>query len=218
VTTRVEYTGDQRAGFFGLAGFLALSSFDRRTSPSLRGRWIASNLLCDEPPPPPDVVPKLEDSGVDPSTLDLRALLQQHRDNPACAACHALFDPYGLALEEYDAIGQYRTTYPDGTLVDASSALPPSDTYPDGIPFTGLEGVANVVASDPRFGRCLAKKLLTYGLGRPTSESDEPHLAQAERDWLAPGLTPSIRRLIHALVATEAFRFRRGGIDPMEQP
>jgi hypothetical protein len=218
VPTRVEYTSDRRAGFFGLAGFLALSSFDRRTSPSLRGRWIVSNLLCEAPPDPPPDVPKLEDSGEDPSKLDLRALLQRHRDDPKCSGCHALFDPYGLALEEYDAIGQFRTTYSDGSRVDASATLPPTDDDPDGIPVIGLDDLASVVASDPRFGRCLAKKLITYGLGRPASESDEPHLAQAERDWLAPGQTPSIRRLIHALVATEAFRFRRGEADPMEQP
>jgi hypothetical protein len=218
VTTRVEYKADRRAGFFGLAGFLALSSFDRRTSPSLRGRWIASNLLCETPPDPPQDVPKLEDDGIDPSTLDIRELLEQHRDAPGCYGCHATFDPYGLALEEYDAIGLYRTTYSDGTLVDASATLPPSDAFPEGISFTGLEGLSNVVASDPAFGRCLAKKLLTYGLGRPVAESDEPYLAEAERDWRAPGQVLSIRRLIRALVATEPFRFRRGEAAPTEQP
>jgi hypothetical protein len=209
-TTRVEYKGDRRAGFFGLAGFLALSSFDRRTSPSLRGRWIASNMLCNGPPDPPADVPKLEASGTDSSQLDVPQILEQHRQNPACAGCHALFDPYGLALEEYDASGQYRTTYADGTRIDAAAWLPPSDAHPDGLPVVGLDGLATVVAEDPQFGKCLAEKLLTYGLGRPVAESDQPYLEQAEREWLAPDQIPSVRRLIHALVSTEAFRFRRG--------
>jgi hypothetical protein len=216
--TRVEYKGDRRAGFFGLAGFLALSSFDRRTSPSLRGRWIAGNMLCQVPEEPPPDVPKLEDSGVDPSTLDVRRLLELHRSAPGCSGCHATFDPYGLSLEEYDAIGQHRTTYSDGTPVDSSATLPPSDAHPEGQSFTGLEGLSNVVASDPAFGECLSEKLLTYALGRPVAESDQPYLRQAQRDWLAAGQTPSIRRLIRALVATEAFRLRRGEATPPESP
>jgi hypothetical protein len=216
-TTRVEYKGDRRAGFFGLAGFLALSSFDRRTSPSLRGRWIASNMLCNGPQDPPPDVPKLEEGGIDPSKLNVRQLLEQHSQNPGCAGCHALFDPYGLALEEYDAIGHYRTTYADGTPVDASAVLV-SDAQPDGISFTGLEGLAAVVAADPQFGKCLADKLLTYGLGRPVTPSDQPYLEQALREWLAPDQIPSIRRLIHSLVSTEAFRFRRGENKLTDQP
>jgi hypothetical protein len=218
VTTRVEHKGDRRAGFFGLVGFLALSSYDRRTSPSLRGRWIASNMLCNSPDEPPPDVPKLEAGGSDPSKLNIRQIMEQHSQNPACAGCHALFDHYGFALEEYDAVGQYRTTYADGTPVDASAVLPPSDAHPDGLSFTGLEGLARVVAEDPQFGRCLAEKLLTYALGRPVAESDQPYLEQAQREWLAPDQVPSIRRLIHLLVATEAFRFRRGESKLTDQP
>ena len=79
VTTRVEYASDTRAGFFGLAGFLTLSSFDRRTSPSLRGRFISSSLLCEEPPEPPPDVPELDDGSVDPSQLNVRQVLERHR-------------------------------------------------------------------------------------------------------------------------------------------
>jgi hypothetical protein len=214
---RVEFKDDRRAGFFGLAGFLALTSFDRRTSPSLRGRWIAGNLLCMKPPDPPPDVPKLEDTGEDTSALSVRQILERHRQSPDCAACHALFDPYGLALEEFDAIGQYRSTYADGTSVDASAVLPASQAHPDGLAFTGLEGLARVVASEPRFGQCLAEKLLTYGLGRPVTASDQPYLRQAYRDWSDAGQVPSIRRLIRTLVLTEPFRFRRGS-EPGAQP
>jgi len=211
---RVEYHDDRRAGFFGLAGFLAVSSFDRRTSPSRRGRWIASNLLCTDPPPPPPNVPKLEreeqDAG-DSSKLNVRQTLEQHRKNPGCAGCHALFDAYGLALEEYDAIGLHRSTYEDGSPVDVSVTFPPSDSHPAGLTFEGLDGLSQAVSTDPQFGECVAKKLFTYGLGRSITESDEPHLQRAQEEWLTAGQTPSIRRLIHALISSEAFRFRRGG-------
>lgn len=215
---RLEFKDDRRAGFFGLAGFLALSSFDRRTSPSLRGRWILSNLLCVEPPMPPPNVPKLEDESQDPSPLNVRQILEQHRKNPECTGCHAVFDPYGLALEEYNAIGQYRTAYADGTPVDASTVLPPSEAHPEGLAFSGLDGLSSVVASDPRFGECLAQKLLTYALGRIVSASDEPYLQQAQHEWRAAGQPPSIRRLVRTLVLTEPFRFRRGEGEDRTQP
>jgi hypothetical protein len=215
---RVEFTSDRRAGFLGLAGFLAVTSFDRRTSPSLRGRWVASNLLCTDPPDPPPNVPKLEDDGQDTSALSVREVLERHRQNAECARCHSLFDPYGLALEEYDAIGQYRQAYANGTAVDASAVLPASDGHPEGLPFTGLEGLAQVVAKDPQFGRCVAEKLLTYGLGRPVASTDRPYLERVQREWLAPGQVPSLRRLIQALVSIEPFRLRRGEADPRVQP
>jgi hypothetical protein len=207
----IEYHDDQRAGFFGLIGFLTISSLDRRTSPSRRGRWIAGNLLCAEPQPPPPNVPMLNDNangsaeGGGPSTLDVRHALEEHRKNPSCSGCHSLFDPYGLALEQYNAVGIFRSTYDDTTPIDASTSLPGGPT------FQGLDGLAQTVATDPRFGECLAKKLFMYGLGRVETDKDEPHLQQAQQQWLAAGQTPSIRRLIQALVATDAFRLRRGG-------
>lgn len=192
---RVEYVDDQRAGFFGLAGFLALTSFDRRTSPSKRGKWIAGNLLCAEPPPPAQALPMLETDAADEvglSTLDVRQRLEEHRNNPACSSCHALFDPYGLALEQFDPIGRYRETYPDGSPIDASVDLP------------------SQIAADPRFPSCLASKLFTYGLGRVPTESDTVALQNIRDSWLGSGREPSLRRLIHALASSEAFRFRRG--------
>lgn len=210
---RVEYAADERRGFFGLVGFLALSSFDRRTSPSKRGRWIAGNLLCQEPPPPPANVPKLEpDAGVDePQPLAVRAKLEEHRREPGCAGCHALFDPYGLALEEYDAIGTYRSQYEDGSRIDPAVTLPGSADQPEGTSVRGLDGLSAELARDPRLGRCLAQKLLSYGLGRVVGASDAAQLARVEEAWLAPGQVPSVRRLIQALVASDAFQRRRGG-------
>jgi hypothetical protein len=212
---RVEHYADQRAGFLGLAGFLALSSFDRRTSPSLRGRWISSALLCAEPPAPPANVPKLEAAADgSPITLNVRQALELHRRNSACAGCHSLFDPYGLALEEYDAVGQYRAAYADGTLVDASATLPPSDAYPDGVTFAGLAGVSDAVTADPRFSACLAQKLLMYGLGRPLESPDTEALALAVERWRAPGEPASVRRLLRELVLSAPFRTRLPEVGP----
>jgi len=210
---RVEYAADQRRGFFGLLGFLALSSFDRRTSPSKRGHWIAGNLLCQEPPLPPADIPILDADApsADASPLDVRARLEQHRREPGCAGCHDLFDAYGLALERYDATGVYRETYEDGTPIDPSVTLPASELHPEGATVVGLDGLAEELANDPRLGRCLAQKLLTYGLGRVLGPDDAAHLQRAELAWRAPGETPSVRRMIQALVASDAFRLRRGG-------
>jgi len=219
---RVEYHGDKRAGYLGLAGFLVVTSLDRRTSPSRRGRWIAGNLLCKEPPPPPPNVPMLDGeptgAGGASATFDVRKRLEDHQRNPNCAGCHALFDAYGLALEHYSALGLYRPNYEDGTAIDTSVTLPASTSHPEGTPVDGLEGLSAAIAADPRLGACLARKLLTYGLGRPMTASDDPHLQQAVAQWLEPGQTPSVGRLIHALVSTPAFLARRGGEEGNAHP
>jgi hypothetical protein len=210
----VEYHDDQRAGFLGLAGFLSVTSLDERTSPSRRGRWIAGTLLCREPMAPPPNVPMLEGGSGNPDAgaagFDVRASLERHRTIPACASCHALFDPYGLALENYDALGRFRSTYADGTPIDAAVMLPASLSHPEGLTVDGLEGLSKALSADPSFGACLAQKLLTYGLGRTMTPSDDGHLQLAVRQWLEPDAPPSIGRLIHALVASRAFLFRRG--------
>jgi hypothetical protein len=206
---RVQFFGDQRAGFFGLAGFLALTSFDRRTSPSKRGKWVAANMLCADPPPPAQALPSLETDDPDAtglSTLAVRQRLEEHRKNPACASCHALFDPYGLALEHFDPVGRYRATYEDGSAIDVSVELPPSETLPDGLKIEGLSQLSEQVAADPRFASCLVTKLFTFGLGRVVTANDARQIDAIRATWLAPGATPSLRRLIQTLVASEAFR------------
>jgi hypothetical protein len=222
VFERVEYHDDQRAGYLGLSGFLAVTSLDGRTSPSRRGRWIAGNLLCREPPAPPPNVPMLagDQAGADGglATANIRKRLEDHRKNPECVGCHGLFDAYGLALEHYDALGKFRSKYDDGTPIDASVTLPPPPSQSEGQVVDGLEELSAAVSADPAFGRCLARKLLTYGLGRAITASDDPHLQHAVEQWLTPGQTPSIGRLIHALVSTPAFLARRSGDEGSSQP
>ncbi|HET6280826.1 MAG TPA: DUF1592 domain-containing protein [Polyangia bacterium] len=200
-TQRVEVTTDKRLGFAGLGGFLSLSSLGTRTSPTTRGRWILSNLLCQEPPPPPKGVPDLGGvGGLDP-TKNVRVALEAHRVNPTCAACHKNFDGYGLSLENFDGIGKFRSTYPDGTAIDVSAEL-------DGVSFSGIQGLADTVSKDPRFGECIAEFLFTYGLGRLTTPTDAPYLAIVQDEWLKG--TPTIRRLVQSLVLAETFRSRHG--------
>jgi hypothetical protein len=204
---RVEITSDQRAGFFGLGGFLAISSVDNRTSPTLRGRWILSNLLCSEPPPPPPGVPELTAGAFDP-TKNVAKALEEHRKNPACAGCHQRFDPLGMSLEQFDGIGKFRTTYADGATIDPTGEFPVSSTYPQGLKFVGLKGLADTVSKNPRFSECIAETMFTYGLGRLIADTDRPYLQAVQATWTSG--TPTLRRLIHALVLAETFRYRRG--------
>jgi len=212
---RVEGVADGRVGFAGLMGFLAMSSPDRRSSPTLRGKWLLLNMMCTTPPDPPPNVPLLEKKG-DTSMLNVRQVLEEHRANPACASCHALFDPFGLALEQYDGIGKFRTTYANMSTIDPATELQPSSAYPNGLKFSGIEGanglpgVAEAVSSNPGFATCISQKMLTFGLGRLLTETDTPYLDVVNKEWLRADATPSIPRLIHGLVGTETFRYRRG--------
>jgi hypothetical protein len=205
---RVEVKNDNRFGFFGLGGFLALSSLADRTSPTLRGRWILRNLLCTEPPAPPTTgVPELSAGAIDP-TKNVREALEEHRKNPACASCHSLFDPYGLSLEHFDGIGRYRSAYADGVTIDATAELSASDVYPQGVKFSGIQGLADTIGKNPMFSECVADFLFTYGLGRLIADTDRPYLDAVLGEWMKGTL--SIRRLIHSLVMSEPFRYRHG--------
>jgi hypothetical protein len=142
-----------RGGILTQASVLTVSSYPARTSPVLRGKWILQNLLDSAPPPPPPNVPPLEETAIG-TNLTMRQRLEQHRANPACIGCHARMDPLGFSLENYDAIGRWRTQ--DGTLpLDAGD---------------GPGALKQALLKDQdRFARCLASKLTTYALGRKAS-------------------------------------------------
>jgi hypothetical protein len=201
---RVEHTTDERAGFMGLAGFLTLSSTDRRTSPTSRGKWVLQRILCTDPPPPKPGIPELSETGRDLDKGNIRDALAQHRKDPDCKLCHALFDPFGLALEHYDAIGHYRETYADGSAIDASTELGASAAYPNGIKFDGIRGGADAVTGSPQFKACVVKKLYTYGLGRLPSGEEAGWLPVIQRDWETG--TPSVPKLIQSIVLSKPFR------------
>ncbi len=156
---RVDLSGTARRGVLTQASVLTVSSYGNRTSPVLRGKWVLENLLNAPPPPPPPDVPNLDTAAVG-STASLRQQLEEHRKNPVCASCHSKMDPLGFALENFDAIGQWRTV--DGKLpIDASGTLP------NGKQFLGATELTTVLSDDPAtFTRCLTEKMMIYALGR----------------------------------------------------
>ena len=204
---RTPYTGDQRAGFLGLIGWLAGSSVAARSSPTTRGKWLLMNMLCFVPPSPPPGVPKLEDGGKHPEAGNVKDALVAHRASPACAGCHNFLDPMGLALEKYDGIGRYRTTYPNNSPIDDTTELPASAAFSTDQKFTGLDGTANVVATDPRFKTCVSEKLYLYGLGRALSTEDVSNADTVSKQWQSGG-DLSLSKLIHGLTVANAFRSR----------
>ncbi len=156
---KVSLTGTPRAGLLTQASILAVTSNPTRTSPVKRGKWILENLLATPPPPAPPGVPELKEKGEVSGTL--RQRLEQHRADPACASCHKLMDPLGFALENFDAVGQYRQI-DDGVAIDASGELP------EGKVVTGAAELQAVLVARHRreFVNCLSEKMLTYALGR----------------------------------------------------
>ena len=118
-----------RGGLLGQGSILTVTSYANRTSPVLRGKWILENILGTPPPPPPPNVPPLKDNGAAGKVLSMRERMAQHRANPACSGCHQLMDPAGLSMENFDAIGRWRTRTEAGTAVDASGGLPGGSTF-----------------------------------------------------------------------------------------
>ena len=156
---RVVLTTEQRGGITAHGSVLAVSSYPTRTSVVLRGKYILENLFNSPPPPPPPNVPVLDESSVGTSA-SLRKQLEAHRANPSCAACHNKLDPMGFALENYDAIGRWRTM--DGKFpVDASGAIPRGKSFSNAAEFR-----AALVAKTPEFAQALTEKMMVYALGR----------------------------------------------------
>jgi hypothetical protein len=158
--------GWQRGGLLRQGSILTVTSYATRTSPVIRGHWILKNLLGTSPPPPPPDVPALD--GVISESLPIRERLAAHRRNAACASCHALMDPVGFALENYDAIGRWHDTI-EGRAVDALGG------FADGREFAGVAGLEAALLEHPElFVSALTEKLLTYALGRGVESHDAP--------------------------------------------
>jgi hypothetical protein len=156
---RVDLTGTPRRGVLTQASVLTVSSYATRTSPVLRGKWVLENLLNAPPPDPPADVPNLDETAIG-TAASMRDQLQEHRRNATCASCHRRMDPLGFGLENFDAVGAWRTA--DGRFpIDASGELP------DGEEFDGPAELIAILRKEPRaFAECLTSKLLTYALGR----------------------------------------------------
>jgi hypothetical protein len=194
---RVTFENGSREGLLGQASILAVTSYPNRTSPVLRGKWILANMLGAPPPPPPADVPALKEAGMDNQLRSIRERMEEHRKNPACASCHQRMDPLGFSLENFDALGKWRTVS-DGAPIDAAAALP------DGTRFQGLDGLRTLLVSHhDEFVRTLSEKLLSYGVGRIVEYYDLPAVRQIARDAAAHDYRWS--SLISAVVRSAPF-------------
>jgi hypothetical protein len=198
---RVALTGPQRSGVITHASVLTVSSYSTRTSPVLRGKWILENVLNAPPPNPPPGIPNLDETNV-ASATSVRQQLEAHRTNATCASCHRRMDPLGFGLENYDAIGAWRTE--DGKLpVDSTGTLP------DGRTFRTPEELKDILKADREyFARAVAAKLLTYALGRGLERSDRQTVRIiADRAGAADYRFSS---LVLEIVKSPPFLMRRG--------
>ncbi|NNE39251.1 MAG: DUF1588 domain-containing protein, partial [Gammaproteobacteria bacterium] len=183
---------------------LTITSYANRTSPVNRGKWVLENLLGSPPPPPPPNVPGLRDKNDMGKVLSMRARMEQHRANPACASCHKVMDPIGFALENYDGIGKWRT-------VDTASGsdIDPSGALPDSTPFSGPDGLKDVILEklSEDFILTFVEKILTYGLGREVSYRDAATMREIMRK--TKNDQHKISSLITAIVESTPFQTRR---------
>ena len=165
-----------RGGLLSHGSILAVTSYANRTSPVLRGQWVLANILGTPPRPPPPEVPELAERSRSERPSTLRERITEHREDPACAACHDIIDPVGFAFENFDAVGRWRT-HDDGVPVDASGRLP------DGTEFSGLGDFRKALLDRPElFVSTVAEKLLTYALGRGLEYYDAPAIRKVVRD------------------------------------
>ncbi len=189
----------ERAGLLGKAGLLTALSYPTRTSPVLRGKWVLEGLLCSAPPPPPDGVPALDDQQ-ESGPVSLRESMERHLTDPSCAACHAVMDPIGFALEPFDALGRERT------LDDYGFPIDPEGVLPDGTVVDSPGSLAAALVGDPRFPACVVEKTMLYALGRPLTVEDAPRQAALERHFALTDYR--FRELVVAMVQSRQFRWQ----------
>ncbi|MSR60192.1 MAG: DUF1592 domain-containing protein [Planctomycetaceae bacterium] len=199
---RVTLATAQRGGLLGQASILLVTSNPTRTSPVKRGKWVLENLLNAAPPPPPPGVPELSEEKDKVLSGTLRQRMEQHRANPACAACHTQMDALGFGLENYDPIGAWRVK--DGTFdIDASGTLP------GGAAFSSPAELRVILKSrQNEFRRCLAEKLLTFALGRGLEYYDKCTVDQIARHVAANH--DKFSALVLEIVQSDPFQKRRG--------
>ena len=197
---RVPVPSDARRGLLGQGSMLLVTSNANRTNPVMRGKWILENLLGSPPPLPPPNVPPLKENATGVAGTSVRERMEEHRANPACSACHKIMDPVGLALENFDGVGKWRTM-DSGFKVDASGQLV------DGTPVDGPSSLRHALLNRPEaFVGAMTEKLLMYGLGRETKYYDMPVVRSVMR-----GAAPDRYRfseLVMGIVRSAPFQMR----------
>jgi hypothetical protein len=199
---RVTLPDETRRGLLGQGSILMVTSYATRTSPVVRGKWLLENILGAPPPAPPPDVPDLPKEGEGGMPASVRERMEKHRSNPACASCHAQMDPLGFALENFDAVGRWRTTDEGNTRID------PSGMLPDGTKFDGPGELRQVLAGRrDEFARTVIEKMLVYALGRGLEYYDMPTVRRIQRDAAASDYRWS--SLIQSIVQSTPFQMRR---------
>ena len=200
---RVTFDQDNaRGGLLRQGSILMVTSYPTRTSPVIRGKWILDNLLGVPPPPPPPNVPALKDGKAPGKQVQtIRERLAEHRANAVCASCHRLMDPVGFTLENYDAVGRWRT-------VDANVPIDASGTLFDGTSIRGVAGLQEWILAHPElFVSTLTEKLLTFATGRGVEYYDGPAVRKIVRDAGANDYRFS--SLVIGIVNSTPFRMRK---------
>jgi hypothetical protein len=199
---RIELTDERRFGLLGKAAVLMRTSYPDRTSPVLRGAWILSRLQGTPPTPPPPTVENqdlAQRQGEAPKTV--RERLEKHRENATCRQCHGVIDPMGLALENFDAIGRFRTTdaQANNAAIDASSVLP------NGVAINGINELRAQLASRPAmFAQSFTEKLMMYAINRDLEYFDMPQIRAVVRGAAKDNY--NLSSLVLGIVNSDAFR------------
>ncbi len=203
---RITLDGDlaPRQGLLGKGSLLTVTSYPHRTSPVVRGKWLLENVLGTPPPaPPPDVPALAENDDSTEAPKSVRERMEAHRANPVCAACHRVMDPLGFALENFDAIGRWRTTSEAGTPIDTAGELA------DGTAVDGPASLASALLTRPEsFVTTVTEKLLTYGLGRGVEYYDAPAVRRIVREAADDDYRWSA--IIAGIARSVPFQMRRG--------
>ncbi|HAH99306.1 MAG TPA: hypothetical protein DCO70_08205 [Verrucomicrobiales bacterium] len=194
---KVSLNNRRRGGLLGHGAFLTASANGVDTSPVVRGIYVLEKLLGYTPPPPPPDVPAVEPDIRGKESI--RDLLQKHREVATCAECHRKIDPFGFALENYDAIGGWRDEYEKKTPIDPTGKLPGGDAFRTVSEFRDL-----LVDRQDQFNRCLAEKLLTYALGRELEIGDRPSVDRISKEFADND--KGLRDLIQAVIASDSFQ------------
>jgi cytochrome c551/c552 len=199
---RVTVTDDARRGLLGQGSLLIVTSVATRTSPVQRGKWLLENIMGTPPNPPPAGVPPLKENAPGGKPLTVRERMEQHRVNQPCAGCHKALDPLGFALDNFDAVGAWRTLGEDGSPIDATGVLA------DGTKVSGPVDLRNALLSRPNvFVGTMTEKLMTYALGRGVEYYDMPAIRAIVHE--AAHNDYRFSSLIMGVVKSTPFQMRR---------
>ena len=190
---------DNRGGLLTQAGLLAMNSDGTDSNPLKRGIWLLESILNDPPPPPPAAVPEIDLADPEILKMTLKQRMEDHRNKPACFACHAKIDPLGIAFENFDAVGGWRTQI-QGKAVDASSLLFNQQKL------DGIEGLKRYLLANrqDQFVRAVVHKMASYALGRPLRFADHAEVDRVTAELRKSG--DGLQTLILKLVESELFR------------